>query len=407
MVSYRKSPQRIPKLTHHKASGQGVVRINGKDVYCGPHGTPECKAKYLRAVADWEASGRKAERKAEPAGSDLTINELALAYRQFAASYYLKNGEPTSEQHDIGLSIRPLRELFGDMVVAEFGPPQLKAVRQAFIDSGLCRAEVNKRTRRVVRMFAWGVEDGIVPSPVYWGLKAVKGIKKGRGGVRESKKIEPVADEIVDATLPYLSPQVRAMVEVQRLTGMRPAEVCAMRTIDIDRSGETWVYSPESHKTEHHGKARVIHIGPQAQEVLTPWLRPAPTEHLFSPLEATEHRRREARKNRKTPVQPSQQSRRKARPKRTPGDRYNTRSYYHAVLYAVRKANREADEHGRKPLPHWAPNQLRHSAATRIRKEFDLDTTRAVLGHSSPVVTEQHYAALDQKKAADAMKRIG
>ena len=34
-------------------------------------------------------------------------------------------------------------------------------------------------------------------------------------------------------------------------------------------------------------------------------------------------------------------------------------------------------------IPHWHPNQLRHNAATRLRREFGLDMARAVLGHSS------------------------
>jgi hypothetical protein len=39
-------------VTQHEASGQGVVRLNRKDVYCGPFGTMECKARHLRAIAD-------------------------------------------------------------------------------------------------------------------------------------------------------------------------------------------------------------------------------------------------------------------------------------------------------------------------------------------------------------------
>ena len=56
--------------------------------------------------------------------------------------------------------------------------------------------------------------------------------------------------------------------------------------------------------------------------------------------------------------------------------------------------------------PAWHPNQLRHNAATRLRKEFGLDTARAVLGHSSTAVTEV-YAELDSEKAAAAMERVG
>jgi integrase len=57
-------------------------------------------------------------------------------------------------------------------------------------------------------------------------------------------------------------------------------------------------------------------------------------------------------------------------------------------------------------VPAWSPNQLRHAAATRIRRELGLEAARAVLGHSSAQVTEI-YAELDQSKAADAMKRLG
>jgi len=43
------------------------------------------------------------------------------------------------------------------------------------------------------------------------------------------------------------------MIELQRLTGMRPNRVTAMRPVDIDRSQGTWIYRPARHKTEHHG----------------------------------------------------------------------------------------------------------------------------------------------------------
>jgi integrase len=54
----------------------------------------------------------------------------------------------------------------------------------------------------------------------------------------------------------------------------------------------------------------------------------------------------------------------------------------------------------------WHPHQLRHNAATRLRKEFGLDTARAVLGHASAAVTEV-YAEMDGAKAAEAMERVG
>lgn len=42
--------------------------------------------------------------------------------------------------------------------------------------------------------------------------------------------MRPVPDAHVDAIKDHVSEQVWAMIELLRLTGMRPGEVCAMRT---------------------------------------------------------------------------------------------------------------------------------------------------------------------------------
>jgi integrase len=196
------------------------------------------------------------------------------------------------------------------------------------------------------------------------------------------------------------------MIELQRLTGMRPGEVIAMRTIDVDTSGRIWMYTPESHKTEHHGRVRRIYLGPAAQEILRPWLRHELTAPLFQPREAEAERRDAQRLARKTKVQPSQKDRSKWNPKKRAGERYHTTSYNRAITYGIARANQIRAEHDELPIPHWHAHQLRHSAATRLRREFGLDVARAVLGHSSPVVTEV-YAELDGAKAAEAMERVG
>ena len=81
------------------------------------------------------------------------------------------------------------------------------------------------------------------------------------------------------------------MIDVQLLTGMRPGEVVLMRTCDIDRSADVWVYRPEHHKTLHHGHDRAIYIGPKCQELLTPLLKKdEPEAYLFSPADAERER---------------------------------------------------------------------------------------------------------------------
>jgi integrase len=46
-----------------------------------------------------------------------------------------------------------------------------------------------------------------------------------------------VDDATVEATLPHLGPVVRDMVQLQRLTGMRPGEVCGTTWAEIDTAG--------------------------------------------------------------------------------------------------------------------------------------------------------------------------
>jgi integrase len=47
-----------------------------------------------------------------------------------------------------------------------------------------------------------------------------------------------VADATGDATLPALGNVAADMVRLQRLTGMRPGEVCAMTVRQVDMSDE-------------------------------------------------------------------------------------------------------------------------------------------------------------------------
>lgn len=48
----------VPKYRKHRASGQAIVTITGRDHYLGPHGTKASKAEYDRLVTEWLASGR-------------------------------------------------------------------------------------------------------------------------------------------------------------------------------------------------------------------------------------------------------------------------------------------------------------------------------------------------------------
>ena len=94
-----------------------------------------------------------------------------------------------------------------------------------------------------------------------------------------------------------------------------------------------------------------------------------------------------------------------------PGEHYTVSGYGHAITKAIKKAFRpevmsDAEFATWKPPQHWHPHQLRHNAATFLRKEFGLETARIILGHRSAAITEV-YAELDQQKALEAIVRVG
>jgi integrase len=131
----------------------------------------------------------------------------------------------------------------------------------------------------------------LVLASVAASLETVESLRPGREGAREMSPVKPVGVELVDATIDHVSVQVGAMIRLQFLTGMRPGEVVLMRRADLDTSGKVWTYTPRRHKAAVHGHSRSVLLGPKAQEVLRPFLKPDLSAHLFSPADAERHRR--------------------------------------------------------------------------------------------------------------------
>lgn len=114
---------------------------------------------------------------------------------------------------------------------------------------------------------------------------------------------------------------------------------------------------------EHHNRQRVILIGPKAQKILRPYLN----DELKRPC----FRRR----------------------KRFAWSRF---AYGKRIHKACEKAG----------VGKWAPNQLRHLAATKIRSQFGLEAAQVILGHSRADIT-QIYAEKDLRAATEVAKQVG
>lgn len=402
-----------PKYRHHKRSGQAVVTLTDaaghrRDVYLGRYRSAASKKAYRRAIAEWEATQHHSTN-----GQGLSINELILAFMRWGKGYYGKDSRELDNYRD---AFGPLKLMYGLTSVTEFGPLRLKSLRQGLIEKKLCRKTINRRIGRIKRLFKWGVEEELIPANVFHALQAVAGLVRGRSLAEETDGVKPVPDAFVDATLPHVSRTVRAMIEVQRLTGMRPGEVIQMRASDIDMTGDVWLYRPERHKNTWRGRDRVCPIGPKAQAIIREFLVSDITAYLFSPIRDREERFLRMRAARKSSVQPSQLCRRKSKPKRIPGNRYTVHSYRRAIKYGAALANsaaiKQAREAGEKVandaliVPEWSPNQLRHSKATEVRRQFGLEAAQVVLGHARADVT-QHYAERDNTLAIEVARKTG
>ncbi|MBN2490307.1 MAG: site-specific integrase, partial [Planctomycetes bacterium] len=260
---------RVPQYRRHRASGQAIVKLSGKTYYLGPHGTEASRAEYDRLVAEWMRNGRRFQR----GSTDITVNELLLAYWRFAEGYYRQDGQPTSELNAIRIACRPLRRLYGSTQARDFGPLALKVVREAMVSRGWVRTSVNHHIVRIRRLFKWAAENEMIPPDVHSALTKVSGLKRGRTAAPESSPVRPVPAAHVAAVLPHVSAQVRAMIEILRLTAMRPAEVTLLRTADLQRGAPVWTYTLARHKLTHLGRPRAVYLGPQAQEVIRPFLK--------------------------------------------------------------------------------------------------------------------------------------
>lgn len=365
-----KNPPKAPSYRLHKASGLAVVTFGRQDRYLGPYGSEESRREYDRLVAEWLANGRR-----NPLEPTLTVDGLIVRYLAHVDARY-RSQEPET----IRTALAPVQLLYGDTPAAGFGPLALEACRSRYLANGYVRARVNKLTRHVVRMYRWGVARQVVPPSTWEGLRAVESIPKGTAGVKEGRKVRPARDEWIDAVLPHCSARIAAMIQVQRLTGARPDEMCRMRIEDVDRTGPVWAYTPDGHKTDHLDHDRVIFLGPAAQAALDPFLRGRDAGYVFRP-------------DQRYP---------------TALERYTPNSYRKSVDRAIARANRvrvKADPELPK-IPHWHPHQVRHTTATAIRRELGVEVARTVLGHASLGATEI-YAEADMEKARSAMERLG
>lgn len=314
----------------------------------------------------------------------------------------------------------PLRSHFSHLPAHEFGPLRLKAIQKQLVEEGRkCRTEINKQIKRIRRVFRWAVSEELIPPAIHAALAKVDGLKRGRTEAREAPKVKPVDDAVVEETLKFTTPVVAAMIQLQRLCGARPGEVTIMRPCDIEMIDDVWIYRPQDHKNAWREQPRVIALGPQAQAILGPFLSRPPEVFIFSPKESekwrNEQRASNRNPNRKTPIYPCELLAREQRKKmsnsrklnRITGDNYTVDSYRRVVKYAIKRVNeaRANEDPAVDPLPSWHPYQLRHTAATELRKQFGIEAVPLGLGNSADLA--ELYAERDLELLKKIAREVG
>ena len=304
----------------------------------------------------------------------MTVQRLCDLYLSHADGYYRKpkSRRRTSEYDSMKEATVPLLAVAGDLPAQAVTPQVLSQARDWLLThrTNNSRGTVNAKISRIKRVFRWGAqpERGYVPTGVYAQLATLSSLPYGRCSARETEGIKDVeSDRITDLLATLFDPpsngqkptpmmmfarrRLATMIELQRETGMRPGELCAMtlQAIDTNGPGGTWLYRPYEHKTEHRGKQRVIVLFEPARNLIARW---------------TANQTAGASGDR--------------------GDRggrlfeMRVDSYRTALHRALKRASQE-------PI---TPQQFRHTAATEVRRDHGLDAAQILLGHSSSRTTE-------------------
>ena len=189
-----------------------------------------------------------------------------------------------------------------------------------------------------------------------------------RTPAREPTRVKPVAEDVFWKTVEVLPDPWKSVAILQWYTGMRPCEACELKRDYLDRSGELWTADyGVNHKTAYKGRERVIILGKRSQDVLRAWIERAVAAGRDYVFWVTRSRRS-----------------------------LSVSGYGHAVARYCAAAG----------LPHWHPNQIRHTFLTRVRARYGLEEAQIAAGHARADVT-QVYAEANLALAEKVAREMG
>ena len=368
-----------PRRPH--SSGQARIKIQGKHVYLGRHGSQESRQKYAE-LARRHADGLPIA----PVRGGPTVGDVVAAFLAVAES---EKSRKELAHYQRALTV--VSRVAGSNSPAHaFGVAALERVRTAMISGSVwtdeektvgrhgpwSRGVVNLAMVRLRHVWRWAESNGLVPPGAWQHLRAMRPIPKTNRAVRQTKPREGVEAPALEAILPHLPAMVQAMAELQWWTGLRPSEAVRVRASDIVEVDGARAYriraSKNSWRDVADDEGELCLLGPEAWRVLEPWLLAAKMRGDDAPL--------------------------------FPTGRPSESRHYTPEAYA-RAIRRAFDQH--PELKPWTPYQLRHGFKRRIKRSHGLDAARAAMRQRSIMTTDKYDRATDLDLAAKVARDAG
>lgn len=300
---------------------------------------------------------------------DESLSDALNMYFEYSRSYY--NG--TRHAGNIRSGLLRYFAGFERLPLGELGTPVMAQIRDLRAREGtLSRSYINKLIGYARQFALWAAEYGHAPGSLVGEIQAVRKLRRGAHGAGETDRVEPANPEHVELVRRSVGPVVASYIEMLLYTGMRPGEARVMRAGDLELvATDAYVYTPMSHKTAHHGKARYIAIVGPAFDLanrLIYQLRSSSlyqdAEYLFSP------------------------------------DGDGRRPY---AEYSIAQVIRQRCD--RLGIERWSPNQIRHLVATEHHSRgHETSEISTVLGHASTRTTGVYIHEQKSKVVAAAVR---
>lgn len=235
---------------------------------------------------------------------------------------------------------------------------------------------INKALGLIRQFIIWGGDQQLIEAGrAYFLADNIPYAKAGRKGVKPKQQRKAIAVDNVFKLQPYYTPTLWGMVQFQYYGGMRPGDVCRATWQQIDTSGELWVYTPDTHKTDHLGLKLFYLLGPKAQAALQRFAGLPPTRPLFNLCAHRRERQRMKAGMDPLAIEPTSYG--------SEQGFFASKQYSRAITGTISLAR-----HYEVEVENWTPYQLRHACATEVNQEFGLAHAAAVLGNTKDVVKD-------------------